>query len=91
MCYPWLSDTSSTSLERVGGEEAAKDGVEGGLKEGAAGELADPGRQLDQLGDGGQGQLLGPQRDRVVLQPGGWTGVQGCVLQRKESQFDCLT
>jgi hypothetical protein len=38
-----------------------------GLEEGAAGELADARRELDQLGDGGQGQLLRPQRDHVVL------------------------
>jgi hypothetical protein len=38
-----------------------------GLEEGAAGELADARGELDQLGDGGQGQLLGPQRDHVVL------------------------
>ncbi len=38
-----------------------------GLEEGAAGELADARGELDQLGDGGQGQLLRPQRDHVVL------------------------
>jgi hypothetical protein len=38
-----------------------------GLEEGAAGELADARGELDQLGDGGQGQLFGSQRDHVVL------------------------
>ena len=54
-------------LEAVGLQEAVEERVEAGLEQGAAGQLADGRRQLDQVGDGNQRHLLGAQRNEVVL------------------------